>query len=220
MKADPDESAIRFKVLLGDARYNVREWACFAGAKACGRKFVPALLEAWNDRARSVQECAMWARLDIDPSGRLLHALTLEMRKRLLTWDDDAAPGLARILTLLNDVEAIPYMSRYVKRSDLAKSDRERGEDYLLCLTEGLDAILHRIRNHDDHARMLTRAWLAFSTGTAEAEAAFEHLATTAPDERCRAIGDQARAALTTARANGPGPYFKGGLKFKDLPRL
>lgn len=219
MRADPDEAVVRFRALLKDARASVRAWACIAGAKACGRKFVPTLLEAFSDRSQGVQEMVVSGMLEIEPDGRLLRPLVLQMRKRLLTWDGDAAFSIARLLAALNDSDAAPYVARYVKRKDIDAADRMRGEAYLIYLSEGLDGVLNRIRSHVDHARMPVLCKVAFMVGSSDVEPALEQLLVTAPDERCRAIAEQVLNALKAARAQWPAPYWNHEFDYKNLPR-
>lgn len=116
MRADPDEAAVLLKAVLQDARPSVRAWACIAGAKACGRKFVPTLLEEFDDRSQIVQEMAMGGLLEIERNGQLLRPILLQMRQRLLKWDPAAAPSLARLLAIVNDTDAVPYLERYLQR--------------------------------------------------------------------------------------------------------
>ena len=218
MRADPDEAVLRFKALLTDGRPGVRAWACIAGAKACGRKFVPTLLKAFSDRSQDVQEMVISGLLEIDPSGKLLRPLVLQLRQRLLTWEDDGAPRIARLLAILNDTEAAPYMERYLQRLDLDGADKTRGEVFLLYLTEGVEGVLDRIRNHSDHVRMPFLGRLVFALGTADVDPALEQLAATAPDDRCRFIAQQTLEALKAARAEAPPPYWNRMLSYKDLP--
>jgi len=220
MRADPDEAAVRFKALVKDARSSVRAWACIAGAKACGRKFVPALLEAFSDRSQDVQEMAVSGLLEIDPSGQLLRPLVLPMRQRLLTWDGDGAPSIARLLAILIDTDAVPYLERYLERIDIDDVDRARGRDFVIYLREGIEGILDRIGNHKDHADMAGFCKIAFSVGAADTEPALEQLLATAPDDRCRVLASQTLDALKAARAEGPPPYWNRRFDFKNVPRL
>src|SRR5690348_5491887 len=218
LREDPDEAVIRFRALLKDARPSVRAWACIAGAKAAGRKFVPTLLEAFSDRSQAVQEMVISGLLEIDPSAQLLRPLAIRMRQRLLTWTDDGAPRIARLLAILNDTDAAPYIERYLHRHDLDPADRTRGEVFLIYLTEGMEGVLNRIRNHADHDRMPYLGRLVFALGTPDVDTALENLAASAPDERCRLIGEQTLEALKAARSDGPPPFWNRKLSYANLP--
>jgi hypothetical protein len=220
MRADPDEAVVRFRAVLKDARADVRAWACLAGAKACGRKFVPTLLEGFGDRSQVVQEMVISGLNEIDPTGQLLRPLAIQMRQRLLTWDGEGAPRLARLLVMLNDTEAVPYLERYLRRSDIDAVDRARGSDFVLYLREGLDGILGRIRNHIDHADMAGFCKLAYYVGSPNVEPALEQLLATAPDDFCRAVANQTLDALKAARTEGLPPYWYRPFVFKNVPRL
>ncbi|TME02089.1 MAG: hypothetical protein E6I71_14595 [Chloroflexi bacterium] len=220
MRVDCDEAIARLKSLLNDARTSVRAWACIAGAEACGRKFVPTLCEAFNDRSQDVQEMVVSGLLEIDPSGQLLRPLLIQLRRRLLVWDGEGAPRIARLLAIVNDTEAVPYFEQYLERSDINVVERARGGDYLLYLREGIEGILGRIRNHRDHAEMAGFCRIAFFVGSPDAEPALEQLHATAPDERCRVLASQTLDALKAARTAGPPPYWDRRFDFKGVPRL
>lgn len=219
MQADPRVAAERLKALLKHPKAGVRAWACIVGAKVCGRQFVPTLLEAFNDRSQEVREMALSGLEEIDPELQLLHPLMLQMRQRLSKWDGDGGFRLARLLTALNDSEAAPYIARFAQRRDVDAYDRARSEVYVVYLTEGLEGVLSRIRNHADHGRMDILCKVAFFVGSPEVEPALEELIATAPDERCRAIAQQTLDALRGVRSEGPPPYWNRRLNFKSLPR-
>ena len=221
LKADPDAAIVLFRELLRDRGYNVRYWVCYLGAEVCGHKFVPDLQAAFNDRSQTVQEAAMWSLLEMDTSGRLLQPLLPGMRKSVVKWNYDGAFGPVRLLALMNDKEAVPYIERFLERPDIEKWDRVRGQEYLQHLNEGIEPTLARIRDHADHAQMARWCHLAFDVGAPGVETALEHLLATAPDDRCRMIASQTLDALKMARSKGPGPYLlKGGLKYHDLPKV
>jgi hypothetical protein len=220
LKADPEGAAVRLQALLTNPRPSVRAWACIVGAKVSGRRFVPVLLKAFSDRSQEVQEMVISGLNEIDPTGELLRPLTLQMRQRLLTWDVEGGFRIARLLTLLNDTDAAPYLARYLERREIEEYDRRRAESYLIYLTEGLEGVLNRIRDHADHARMDALCKLAFAIGSRDVEPAVEQLLGTAPDQRCRMIAQQTLDALGLARAEGAPPYWDRSLLFDDLPPI
>lgn len=217
LRADPDGALDRFLALLQWPKANVRAWACSAGASVCGRKIIPALRGLFADPSQEVQESVVDGIEDIDP-GELRPLLPM-MRKRLLTWDGPGAGRMARLLTMLDDKDSVPFLKRYAERSDIDLVDRARAGNYASYLEDGLPSILDRIRNHQDHLRMAGLCKLAFAVGAPEVRPAFEQLATTAPDERCRMIGAQALGALDTALAAAPPPYWNRRLDYSGLPR-
>ncbi len=219
LKADPDEAAVRLKALLNHPNAQVRAWACITGAKVCGRLFVPTLLAAFSDRSQDVQEAALDALDHMEPDGRLLGPLMLQMRKRLLQWDEEGGFRIARLLTMLNDIDAAPYLARYLERKEIEAYDRRRAETYLIYLIEGLEGVLNRIRNHTDHARMDAFLKLAFAIGSPDVEPAVEQLLASAPDDRCRVFAQQTLDALELARAEGAPPYWNRRLIFKNTSR-
>ena len=163
----------------------------------------------------------MWALIEIEPSGRLLQPVLIGLRRCLLSWEDDAVFGVARLLALLGDADSAPYLARCLERSDIDKWDRMRIEEYLQHLREGINPTLEQIRTHAAHEQMARLCDLAFEVGSPDTEPALEQLLATAPDERCRAIASQTLDALKVARSGGPGPYLLGGHpKFNNLPKL
>ena len=208
LKADPDAAIVLFRELLTDRGYNVRYWVCYLGADVCGLKFVPDLQAAFNDRSQTVQEAAMWSLLHLDPSGRLLQPLLPGMRRAVVKWGMDGGFGPVRLLALLGDTDAIPYLERYVARPDIDKHERARGEVYLLYLREGIQPILEQIRNHEGHDQMYARCMLAADVASSDAESALKDLIANAPDERCRATASTNLDALRKARSYGPGPHL------------
>lgn len=221
LKADPDAAIVLFRELLRDRGYNVRYWVCYLGAEVCGLKFVPELQAAFNDRSQTVQEAAMWSLLEMDTSGRLLQPLLPGMRRSVVKWNYDGAFGPVRLLALMNDKEAVPYIERFIARRDIEKWDRTRGEEYLQLLKEGINPTLNRIRDHADHARMLPLCLIAFEVADPDTESALEQLLATAPDERCRSIASRTLDAVRAARAIGPGPNLlaHGRPGFNNLPK-
>jgi hypothetical protein len=220
LKTDPIEAERRLNILLKHPKSAVRAWACIVGAKACGRMFVPTLLNAFSDPSQEVQEAVLSGLQAIDPSIELLRPLQLQMRQRLLKWDGDGAPTLAHLLTRLNDIDSVPYFARYLERKDVDRYAHQRGEVYFLYLSEGIAGVFNRIRSHKDHALMAILCDVAYYVGAPEAEAALEQLLEAAPDERCRIIARQTLDALAAARAAGPPPYWNRRLTFKSLPRV
>lgn len=221
LKADPDAAIVLFRELLTDRGYNVRYWVCYLGADVCGLKFVPDLQAAFSDRSQTVQEAAMWSLLELDRSGRLVQPLLAGMRRAVVKWNYDGAFGPVRLLALMNDADAEPFIVRYLQRSDIEKWDRIRGEEYLQHLREGIEPTLERIRDHTDHAQMARWGHLAYDVGDSRTESALEQLLATAPDERCRMIASQTLDALKVARTKGPGPYLiHSDLRYHDLPKV
>ena len=219
LKADPDEAAVRLRALLKHPRAAVRSWACIVGAKACGRSFVPELLAAFNDGNQDVEEMALSGLQEIDPEGQLLRPLMLQMRPLLRKWDGEGGFRIARLLVIMDDTDAVPYLRAYLERKDIDASERVRVEVYVSYLTEGLEPVLERIRNHADHVWMFELCNFAFYVGRSDVEPALDRLRETAPDERCRMIAQQALDALTAARAEGPPPYWSRRIHYKNLPR-
>jgi len=217
LRADPLAAMERFNALFRWPRASVRAWACYVGALVCGRDIVPALREMFTDRNQEVQEAVIDGieEIDLDELRPVLPA----MRKRLLTWDSDGAYRMARLLTMLNDKDAVPLLKRYAERGDIDAFERGWAQVYLIYLEEGLDGVLPRIQYHQDHLGMAGLCKLAFAVGVDEVRPALGQLALTAPDVRCGMIAAQTLDALDAARAEKPPPYWDRRLKYRDPPR-
>jgi hypothetical protein len=189
LRADPRTPGA-LELLARSAARDVRGAVPSIAHELLGEAALPIVKMLLDDRDPDNRGTALSVLAEIDPSE--LTPLLPKLHRRLRTAGDYEVLATAWQLARAKDILAVPFLEKYRDRH-ADNTWQHKAIDVVIQLLVDPASIAARIVGHDhDHMGWLSNA--ATVLGTDEAFAALRAAKTSAPDERCRMLCDQALA--------------------------